>query len=1385
MAFLKFKLKDLDSSLAKIACALSIGIDDLYHNEISQDDENFETKRVNLGTDNYNDFILKAKSSFEGYNSSVVCVKTSAKIKVKFSPKKSYRGWYRVFEYSFCTKQKLPLKLKKTIINDLKNNVPLLSQILTDKINISQLPWIDEIFKELNLQTIDDFKIDTKNLASLKEYIGTVDDYPRSFLISIRALIQLLNQHPVVFFPLIGITISSLEKLVEDQNVIFTVKNAQWHILHCIEYDQAEKLRNNFLYDKDDDIKPYKEPLFSEEDLLRLKNLSYLKIGNDYSERILALLPKDNPAQLPKASLFKFFAEFYSDVQETINADLTKRYEYLENYQGKTFFSHFANVPQFIMQKGKLVCSGFFMLFDQNKEKPKMSHSHVESYNTFLVRYRNAIYPYFFNKNVAYVFRDSSVLDYVYYSIFYSNDEVVVPQILSIRNDIKVENINDLENLDIRYHTSLIKNKASLSDFFYNLNPANISAYSGPIQVLFYLYLISLELMKRGAIIPQCYKYEELDSNYRYYGSTSHFVSPKMRWIPAINFPEVKELVTNIGNCLRSFEYHKIINTEGYYTYLYEADDLELGVTYLSYMIETILKNNAPYIFDELFTNILKYKALYPYVASLLPADAIDAALISVGPSFDKKKDIGYSCLPDYFGSLYVLDDYPLGVKPVFSLELIDDNTVLSLKFKPKEDNETSNVDLLSCAQLKEYLSQNSENNAEKEFLSIISKLSSLSLNFSFISKLIFSQEGEINLSTQELPEYLFNYLPNLRSYGFEVIISRDFAEIVRPRTQLKLNLKDTWSVSSGFLNLMDLIDFDWEYSVGDQKVSQRDFNRLLKNAGKIVEFKGKMVYLTKEDAERLKKQKDAHSNASLNKTVLLASALTGTFDNEQVLFEPNVKKAFAELLKKDEIEVPKQINAQLRAYQVRGFNWLMHNLNMGMGSIIADDMGLGKTIQVISAIAKLKDQGELQDKCVLVVLPATLLYNWEHELKRFAPQLDFKIVYGQKPETLESKDHDLFLTTYNYLVHNEELFTNLQLRLLVVDEAQNIKNSKTQASTVLRKLKRDCTIAMTGTPVENHLIEYWSIMDLVNPGLLGTANFFRAHFAYPIERDRDVESATTLKTLVTPFVLRRLKTDKNIIADLPEKQTQNQYCNLSPVQAALYQAKVDDTMKKLESIDTSTAQGRAKRSFAVLTSLGALKQICDAPYVYDEDTKYLAVEDSGKCVLILDLLERLLEQGKKIIIFTQYLKMGDLLARYIEEKFDFKPDFLTGSVSVKERQRMIDDFQTRAECPILLLSLKAGGAGINLTAAQVVIHYDLWWNPAVESQATDRAYRIGQDKNVDVYRLISTGSIEEHIEAMIESKRELNELTVQENERWLGELSQEELSSIMSLKRD
>ena len=264
----------------------------------------------------------------------------------------------------------------------------------------------------------------------------------------------------------------------------------------------------------------------------------------------------------------------------------------------------------------------------------------------------------------------------------------------------------------------------------------------------------------------------------------------------------------------------------------------------------------------------------------------------------------------------------------------------------------------------------------------------------------------------------------------------------------------------------LDLIDFDWEYSVGDQKVSQRDFNRLLKNAGKIVEFKGKMVYLTKEDAERLKKQKDAHSNASLNKTVLLASALTGTFDNEQVLFEPNVKKAFAELLKKDEIEVPKQINAQLRAYQVRGFNWLMHNLNMGMGSIIADDMGLGKTIQVISAIAKLKDQGELQDKCVLVVLPATLLYNWEHELKRFAPQLDFKIVYGQKPETLESKDHDLFLTTYNYLVHNEELFTNLQLRLLVVDEAQNIKNSKTQASTVLRKLKRDCTIAMTGAVV-------------------------------------------------------------------------------------------------------------------------------------------------------------------------------------------------------------------------------------------------------------------------------------------------------------------------------
>ena len=369
----------------------------------------------------------------------------------------------------------------------------------------------------------------------------------------------------------------------------------------------------------------------------------------------------------------------------------------------------------------------------------------------------------------------------------------------------------------------------------------------------------------------------------------------------------------------------------------------------------------------------------------------------------------------------------------------------------------------------------------------------------------------------------------------------------------------------------------------------------------------------------------------------------------------------------------------------------------------------------------------------------------------------------------------DVILTTYAIMRIDVEDMKTKDWGMIVVDEAQNIKNPDTAQTLAIKSLKSNIKIAMTGTPVENRLTELWSIFDFINKGYLGSLKEFQKSYAIPIERFKEKSRAAKLKLSVSPFVLRRLKTDKGVISDLPEKLVMNDYCYLAKAQAVLYEKTLNEMMEKISGF---TGVNRRGNIFKLIT---ALKQICNHPYQFLKSGG-TSKELSGKAEKCVDLVKNILENGEKTLIFTQYKEMGDLLTQIISDECKTVPSFFHGSLTVQQREALIDDFQNNPERKVMILSLKAGGTGLNLTSATNVIHYDLWWNPAVEDQATDRTYRIGQDKNVMVHRMITLGTFEEKIDEMLKSKKELADLAVYEGEKIITELSDEEIYEIFSL---
>lgn len=651
---------------------------------------------------------------------------------------------------------------------------------------------------------------------------------------------------------------------------------------------------------------------------------------------------------------------------------------------------------------------------------------------------------------------------------------------------------------------------------------------------------------------------------------------------------------------------------------------------------------------------------------------------------------------------------------------------------------------------------------------------------FEPINRYAFSEgKTPIVLSISDLLIVISQLSSILSKIDINIIIPQTLKNIVIPKAVLRARTKTNADFtrvfdnkSIGTFTLDEIMDFSYEISLGDETISKEEFLEFAKRAEKLIAYKDKYILLDPDEVKNLVKKLNSAEKIEMSNVKLLHGALTRSLNGFEFDYDEAFERVLKNVINIEEIEPPENLLGTLRPYQTNGYKWLYSNWAKGFGSCIADDMGLGKTIQVLSLLLKLKQENKLEQP-VLCVAPTTLVGNWVKECQKFTPSLKTSIYHGLDREL--DFDADIIITTYSILRMEIEDLLQHNWSIVVVDEAQNIKNSTTAQTVAVKSLKTPHRIAMTGTPIENRLSELWSIFDFVNKGYLGNINDFQKHYGNLIEKEKDIEAAQRLKKATSPFILRRLKTDKSIIDDLPEKMVLDDYCYLSKEQAALYTKTLENTMKAVQTSSGITRRGN------ILKMITSLKQICNHPAHFTK-TKNFKIEESGKMAHTMDILRNIFMNDEKALLFSQYKEMGDILCKVVQEEFNIEPIFFHGSLTRNKREEYIKDFQTNDEKKLMILSLKAGGTGLNLTAASNVIHYDLWWNPAVENQATDRTHRIGQDKNIMVHRLITMGTFEEKIDDMLKAKTELVDMSLFSGEQNITELSDKEILEIFSL---
>lgn len=698
--------------------------------------------------------------------------------------------------------------------------------------------------------------------------------------------------------------------------------------------------------------------------------------------------------------------------------------------------------------------------------------------------------------------------------------------------------------------------------------------------------------------------------------------------------------------------------------------------------------------------------------------------------------------------------------------------------------------------------------------------------------------DWDVYLSTDEIVQFVSQDAPRLKKAGISVLLPKSWATAETTAALHAATDSDpAESPTVSKVGLDTLVEYDWSVSVDGTRLTPAEMQALIESKSGLIKVRGNWVmadtqavshitaYMEKlkktsrkrwreklagmaaeverlkavddpawqELAQELEQQREKFNSDATGGQVtvedLRALAL------ETVALTPvefTGSTWYASLLGGAEppapsrVELPDTVHASLREYQRRGVDWLYAMSRAGLGAVLADDMGLGKTLQLLTMLAVEHARGE-KDGPTLVVVPTSVVGNWKREATKFVP--DFKVLMHHGSGRLSGKEfveataeYDVVITSYGVVARDFATLSKVDWDHVVLDEAQHIKNSATRSSKAVRSIPARHRIALTGTPMENKLSEMRSILDFTNPGVLGSASFFRNRFAKPIEVGGDEHAMETLRRLTAPFILRRVKTDPTIISDLPEKTEEVLTVSMTPEQAALYQAYVDNIQEQLER-----REGMARRGL-VLASLTRIKQICNHPAHFLADGSSITQRGrhrSGKVAELVRLLDDAVNNGERMLIFTQYKAFGDMLQPYLEERFSTEIPFLHGGVSQKTRDAMVERFQSPDGPLAMILSLKAGGTGLNLTAANVVVHMDRWWNPAVENQATDRAFRIGQDKDVRVYKMMTKGTMEESIQDILDGKTQLAGTVVGVGEGWITELNPDQLAQLMSYREE
>jgi SNF2 family DNA or RNA helicase len=670
------------------------------------------------------------------------------------------------------------------------------------------------------------------------------------------------------------------------------------------------------------------------------------------------------------------------------------------------------------------------------------------------------------------------------------------------------------------------------------------------------------------------------------------------------------------------------------------------------------------------------------------------------------------------------------------------------------------------------------------------------------------SHELRTELTESEAWNFLAEGSVRLVEAGYSVFLPAWWDRIRKLKPKLRAKIKSSvGAAQETMFGLRQLMQFDWKLAVGDLELTEEEFRLLLEEKRKLVQIRGNWIQLDPKfmsQIEQLMKQMQKKKGLSFRDVLELhlsgeAGSLLPEMDPDmehriqmEVELNDQLQHMIAQLTQASSIPIadpPPSFQGSLRHYQVEGISWLLFLRRFGLGGCLADDMGLGKTIQWITYLLMVKEQ-EQPEAPSLLICPTSVLGNWQMELRRFAPSLRVHLHYG--PQRLKGaafkkalEDVDLVLTSYTLSHLDETELSSLEWNSICIDEAQNIKNAYTKQATAIRRLAGYHRISLTGTPIENRLTELWSIFDFSNPGYLGTLREFTHRYVNAIEKTRDPEIIGKVQKLIRPFLLRRVKKDPAIQLDLPEKNESKTFVSLTAEQGSLYENYIQDMFDRLDKLSPMERRG------LILAALTKLKQVCNHPaLLLKEGPNAPWSGRSNKLERLLEMVQELRQEGDKCLIFTQFVETGHLLQSVLQRELGESVLFLHGGTPKAGRDQMIANFQDSELPPeeqrsIFILSLKAGGIGLNLTAANHVFHFDRWWNPAVENQATDRAFRIGQTRHVQVHKFVTLGTLEERIDEMIERKLGLSQQIVGSGESWITELSTDDLRDLFTLRRE